>query len=445
MAEELSELIEEFVEAEASEQAAVAESILAEEEAEDIALLLESLPINERLALWHKIPQQERVEVLVEMRSDPRESLIDQMQLEELDALFVGLNAVDLVELSESLPNRLVERALRAMDEQQRSYFEGAQKYADDLAGHWVDHDVLILPTNAKVRDALRLLRREVPDLTEIVYLVNRSGHFSGAVKITSLFSALDHAPLAELVDKDIEILQGSLDAVEAAQEVQSSSLAALPVVDEQGKLLGRIDVVTAAELVSEAFEAQLMASAGMDEDEDLFAPVLKSAKSRAVWLGINLLTAFLASWVIGMFEATIEQVVALAVLMPVVASMGGISGSQTLTLIIRGLALGQVTGANLKALLKKELSVGGFNGVLWAIVISVVTYFWFESALIGLVIGIAILINICAAAISGVVIPVVLDKLKVDPALSGSVILTTVTDVVGFFAFLGLGSLILL
>jgi magnesium transporter len=204
------------------------------------------------------------------------------------------------------------------------------------------------------------------------------------------------------------------------------------------------LDIGTAGELVNTYYEGQLMASAGMDEDEDLFSPVVKSARNRAVWLGINLLTAFLASWFIGLFEATLQQVVALAVLMPVVASMGGIAGSQTLTLIIRGLALGQVTGANLKALMKKELSVGGLNGVIWSVVIGLVASVWFGSPVIGLVIALAILVNIVAAALSGVLVPVMLDKLKLDPALSGSVILTTVTDIVGFVAFLGLGTLLL-
>jgi magnesium transporter len=256
---------------------------------------------------------------------------------------------------------------------------------------------------------------------------------------------APDHIPLVDLSEETFLTLNADDDAVDGAMKVQKSVFTALPVVDDNGKLLGRMDIGTACELVNEYYEHQLMAGAGMNEDEDLFAPVMKSTQNRAIWLGINLLTAFLASWFIGLFEATLQQVVALAVLMPVVASMGGISGSQTLTLIIRGLAMGQVTSANLPALLKKELSVGGLNGVIWSIVIGIVASYWFESAMIGIVISLAILANIVAAALSGVVIPVVLDKLKLDPALSGAVILTTVTDIVGFVAFLGLGSLLLI
>jgi len=352
--------------------------------------------------------------------------------------------AEDLVELSESLPRRMVDRALWVMDEQQRRYFEGAKQYRDDQIGRWVSHELLVLPTNARVRDGMRLLRRELPDYVDTVFLVNRAGQFSEAVRIGKIIASPDHLPLVDLSEDVFTVLEGQEDSVDASIKVQQSGFSALPVVDDNGKLLGRIDVGTAGELVNTYYEGQLMAGAGMDENEDLFAPVVKSARSRALWLGINLLTAFMASWFIGLFEATLQQVVALAVLMPVVASMGGIAGSQTLTLIIRGLAMGQVTSANLKALAKKELSVGGLNGVLWAIVIGLVASVWFGSPVIGVVIALAILVNIVAAAFSGIAVPVLLDKLKLDPALSGSVVLTTVTDIVGFVAFLGLGTLLL-
>jgi magnesium transporter len=242
-----------------------------------------------------------------------------------------------------------------------------------------------------------------------------------------------------------ISVIKAEQDAVQAARVVQNSGFISLPVLDDTNKLLGRVDIVTACELVNEDYERQVMSSAGMDENEDLFSSVRKSAQKRAIWLGINLITAFLASWFIGLFEATLQEVVALAVLMPVVASMGGIAGSQTLTLIVRGLALGQVTDSNRKALLEKELKVGLLNGVIWAVVVGAIAYLWFDSSLLGIVISIAILLNIAMAALTGVVLPIILNKLKIDPALSGSVILTTVTDIVGFVAFLGLGSLLLL
>ncbi|WP_196160663.1 magnesium transporter [Reinekea sp. G2M2-21] len=443
MAEELSNLIEEVVDAKTQQDVLIGKMII-QREFDDLALLLESLPLEQRLATWSQVAAENRIDILVAMRGDPRESLLDAMSLDELDMLFQDLDAEDLVELTESLPSRLVDRALQAMDTKQRKYYEDAQQYADNLAGHWVDHHQLTLPQNAKVRDALRLLRRELPEYVDAVYLINRTGHFFEGVKIGAIFGSPDHVPLTDIGEEEFPTVSASENAFDAALKVQKSGYAALPMVDENNTLLGRMDVGTASEIVNEYYEGQIMASAGMDEDEDLFSPVVTSAKNRAFWLGINLVTAFAAAWFIGLFEATLQEVVALAVLMPVVASMGGIAGSQTLTLIIRGLALGQVTGGNRKALLKKEMSVGGLNGIIWAIVVGVVVSFWFGSALIGFVISLAILMNIVAAAFSGVLIPIILDKLKLDPALSGSVVLTTVTDIVGFVAFLGIGTLLL-
>ncbi|BCD99583.1 magnesium transporter [Marinagarivorans cellulosilyticus] len=419
--------------------------ILNSQEANEIALALESLPIEQRTEAWKNVAQDQRLDILVEMRSDPRESLLDTMPIAELDSLFNNIAASDLIELADTLPARLLDRAVRAMDTLQRSYFEDAQQYSEDVAGRWIDHDVLVLPNNAKVRDALRLLRRQLPDYVDCIFITNRAGHFSEAIRISRVFGSPDHVPLVDLAEEDFSVINAQEDAVAAATKVQRSGFSALPVVGENGKLLGRLDIGNACELTQEYYENQLMASAGMNEDEDLFSPIVKSTKNRAIWLGINLLTAFLASWFIGLFEATLQQVVALAVLMPVVASMGGIAGSQTLTLIIRGLALNQINAANRNALLKKELSVGALNGIVWAFVIAIVASIWFDSAMIGVVIALAILANILAAAAAGVCIPVILDKLKLDPALSGAVVLTTVTDIVGFVAFLGLGTLLLL
>ncbi|MEJ2044619.1 MAG: magnesium transporter [Reinekea sp.] len=442
MPDDLAQLIDEVAVAE--DQLVIIGKLLLHKDFDEIALLLESLPLEQRLSTWGQIPSEHRINILVVMRADPRESLIDNMALDELDKMFSNLEAEDLVELTESLPVRLVDRALQAMDARQQQYYQDAQQYADDLAGHWADHRQLMLPQNAKVRDALRLLRRDIPKYVDAVYLVNRAGHFAGAVKISDVFGAPDHVPLTELDEKSFDSVLANGDSVDEALKVQRSGYSALPMVDDNGTLLGRMDIGTASELVNEYYERQIMASAGMDEDEDLFSPVITSAKNRAFWLGINLLTAFAAAWFIGLFEATLQEVVILAVLMPVVASMGGIAGSQTLTLIIRGLALGQVTSTNRKALLKKELSVGGLNGGIWAVVVGLVVTFWFHSPLIGLVIAMAIMMNIVAAAFSGVIIPVMLNKLKLDPALSGSVVLTTVTDIVGFVAFLGIGTLFL-
>ena len=445
MAEPLPDLIEEFVSDSIGDDPASILTALSGQDTVYIASLLESLPLDRRLIVWEGMARDRKLDVLVEMRSDPRELLIDATPHNEWTSIFADIDAEDLLELLDSLPTKLVDLAYESLDSQERKYFRDATQFPDGQVGHWVTHDQLALPANAKVREGLRLLRRDIPQHCDSIYLVNRSGQFAGLVKINTLFSAPDHTPLSTLKSDSVTTLQGTDETTTASIQVQRSGLASLPVIDENDVLLGRLDITAASELVNEFYERQVMASAGMDEDEDLFSPVAKSARNRALWLGINLLTAFLASWFIGLFEGTLEQVVALAVLMPVVASMGGIAGSQTLTLIVRGLALGQVTSANIRALMVKELKVGGVNGVIWAIVIGVVAYFWFTDAMLGMVICLAILLNIVAAALAGVFVPVILDKLKIDPALSGSVILTTVTDIVGFVAFLGLGTLFLL
>lgn len=446
MAEPLPDLIEEVIShSELNDTGIGISGIIAQADEDEMALLLESLPIEERLSLWQTVPDHKKLDILIAMRGDPREVIVRATEPEQWDRLFVDIDAEDLLELADSLPEDLVERAYSAMDRLQRQYYTDANQYPEDQVGHWITHDLLVLPLNARVREAIRLIRREIPRHSDMIFLINRSGHFSEAVPISKLYSLPEHIPLVDVALDDFPVINASDEGQKAAKDVLFSTYGALPVVDENQKLIGRIDVTTASELSEEYYERQLMAGAGMDENEDLFSPVRRSAKARAIWLGINLLTAFLASAFIGMFEATLQQVVALAVLMPVVASMGGIAGSQTLTLIIRGLALKQVTPANIMILLKKELKVGGLNGVIWAIVIGIVAFAWFNDPLLGIVIGSAIFLNIVAAAFAGVFVPVILDKLKIDPALSGSVILTTVTDIVGFVSFLGLGTLLLI
>ncbi len=445
MSEEIGQLVERLNDVHDDEKMAVFEEAVGELESTELALLLESLPLFERIERWGQVPDEDRINVLVAMRSEPRLTIFDSLNDEALHALLHDLDAEDLIELSETLPESVVDTALQSMDARQREHYQQSTQYDEDQIGRYVDHDLFILPRTARVRDALRQVRRSPLESTDCLYLINRNGEFSGTVLIQTLLSALPDQSLRELCVEEPLIITAETSLSDASEKVEHSGLMALPVLDNNNKLSGRITLRQALEITRENYESQLMATAGLNEDEDLFAPVLRSSKRRATWLGINLLTAFLASWAIGLFEATLQQVVALAVLMPVVASMGGIAGSQTLTLIIRGLALGQIAKGNVSPLLIKEVSVGALNGVLWAIVIGVVVSFWFSSFSIGLVIAAAIVLNIIAAAFSGVLIPIVLDKFKIDPALSGSVILTTVTDVVGFISFLGLGTIFLL
>lgn len=445
MTEEISLLVERLNDASDAAQMAVFEEAVTELESSELAFLLESLPLPERLERWQQVPEDDRVDVLVAMRSEPRQTIFATFDDEQLQALLSNLHAEDLIELAETLPDAVVDTALQSMDAMQRQHYQRSAQYDDYQIGRYVDHELIILPRTARVRDAMRLIRKSLPEYTDSLYLIQRNGDYAGTVTIQKLYSALPEQLLMELSTEDPITISADIYLTDASEKVEHSGLAALPVIDDNNKLSGRITLRQAIEITREDYESQLMATAGLNEDEDLFAPVFRSSKRRATWLGINLLTAFLASWAIGLFEATLQEVVALAVLMPIVASMGGIAGSQTLTLMIRGIALGQISKGNMSPLLIKEVSVGALNGVLWAIVIGAITSFWFDSINIGLVIAAAIVLNIIAAAFSGVLVPIVLDKFDIDPALSGSVILTTVTDVVGFVVFLGLGTLFLL
>ncbi|MFT5236181.1 MAG: magnesium transporter [Shewanella sp.] len=389
----------------------------------ELALLLESLPLVERLEAWEKFSESTKVPVLVEMRSDASEAIIQTLNDARLLALFTGIDADTLLELQDVLPDYIVEDVLVRMDEEQKQHYSTAQQFEDKEVGHWCNHQSLVVLGKTKIRVVTRLLQRNIPAYGNAVFLVDSRGNWEGAVRFNKLFDAEPMLRISALVEDNFPTLNAKDDIYVAADRVAQCEESALPVIEDGGLLIGRLDMGTAYKLQSARAESQLMASAGLDESEDLFSSVRKSAKNRAIWLGINLLT----------------------VLMPIVASMGGIAGSQTLTLIVRGLALGQISSANLKPLLNKEFKVGMLNGVLWAIVIGVITGLWFSSMMLGIVIGLAIVTNIISAALAGIFIPVILDKLKIDPALSGSVILTTVTDVVGFVAFLGLGTLFLL
>lgn len=412
--------------------------------AEQLALMLEAFPPEPRLLLWQLIEDSLWPAVFICMREDSRRVILQRLDTEGCEQLLALFDAESLLEVSDDLSPELLLFAQSKLDAVEQKRYEKAQLYTDEQLGHWVRFDCLRVSARARVERVRRLLDRPFPNYSTVVYLTNAQGMLVGEVRLQDLYRADGERVIAELAQPEITILQASEDVYDAAERVIQSEEMALPVVDSGGELLGCFDVMLAYETRQEEQDAKSAKSAGLSDEEDLFAPVLRSSKNRAVWLGINLLTAFLASWFIGLFEATLQEVVALAVLMPVVASMGGISGSQTLTVIVRGLAMGQVTDSNRNALLQKELRVGILNGILWAVVIGAITYIWFGSVLLGITIAIAININIVAAVISGVLVPYVLKKLNFDPALAGAVVLTTVTDIVGFVAFLGLGSLLL-
>ncbi|SHH30462.1 magnesium transporter [Ferrimonas marina] len=443
--EEISQLVERLNEAEQDNQFALFEQAKEQIEPGELALLLESLPIAQRLERWQQVERTQQVDVLVAMRAEARGAILRTLSSPELEHLLRGVDAESLVELADDLPESLLDEALTQMTSRQRDWYEQANQYGEDELGRYLNHDLVLVPANARVSEAIRALGRTQFNYSEHAYLVDKQGLYRGAVSLAQLLACPGDLRLNSQEWQSVNPLLSHSSINDATEAVEHSGFTALPVVDPEGRLQGRISLNLALELTREQYEARLMATVGLDEETDLFSSVKRSAQRRAVWLGINLMTALLASWVIGRFEATLVQVVALAVLMPIVASMGGIAGSQTLTLVIRGLAMGQITQGNLWPLIRKELGVGLINGVAWAVVIGVVATLWFGSGMTGVVMALAIVINISVAALAGVLIPVWLDRVRIDPALSGSVILTTVTDVVGFVSFLGLGTWFLL
>ena len=307
--------------------------------------------------------------------------------------------------------------------------------------------DTITVRPDVTLDVVLRYLRRhgEIPEMTDSLFVVDRDDRYLGTLTLPVLLTRSPVLTVREVMVTSVEPIAATLSANEVASLFEHRDLVSAPVVDDRNKLLGRITIDDVVDVIRETTEHNLMGLAGLDSEDDMFAPVIVSARHRGVWLGINLATAFLASWVIGLFENTIDKVVALAVLMPIVASMGGIAGSQTLTVVIRGIALGQIGRTNARTLLARELIVGMLNGLLWAAVVATITAVWFQNYQIGAIIGAAVIINLLMAALAGATIPMVLRALGADPALGGSVLLTTVTDVVGFMAFLGLATLFLL
>ncbi|AJR05037.1 magnesium transporter [Photobacterium gaetbulicola] len=443
---DLSLLIERISAADTDEQRQIFnEPEIQQLEAGAFATLFEALPLDQRMELWRQLPLNDHVDVLTAMRADTREWVIQSLSDTELDLVLGQLDNLSLIEWADSLPEEIIERAIGKLSKEDIELFDRANQYDDDQIGRYANPKVLSLPQGISAKRAKVLLERYGYQYPASIYVVTRDTKFVGTINYQQLNEAEPLTKLSNLANTDCLVLEDDASLTEAVEAVEHSQQFSLPIVDENFALIGEIDTHLAMELMRENYESTLMANAGMSEEDDLFAPITKSAKKRAVWLGINLLTAVLASITISLFEDVIAQVVALAILMPIVASMGGIAGSQTLTLMIRGMALNQVTAGNRRSLLHNELGIGFLNGVLWAVLIGLMAGLWFQSPMIGAIISVGIVVNIITAALFGVLIPVVLDKLKLDPALAGSVILTTVTDVVGFFAFLGTAKLLLL
>ena len=414
--------------------------------APDIAHLLSSVPPKQRTILWNLVEAEElAADVLAYLGEEERSEIVARLEPEELANLIESFEFDDKVDLLQELPESVIEEVLLSMDSQDRQRVEDVLSYDEDSAGGLMNTDVVTVRPDITVDVVLRYIRRyrELPPMTDNLWVVNRRDEFIGQVPISKILISDPNTTIREIMQTEVEPLIVSTHEDEVAQRFERLDLVSAPVVNESGKLLGRITIDDVVDVIRASADHSLMSQAGLYEDEDIFAPLVRTVKRRSVWLGINLLTAFLASGVIGMFEATLEQVVALAILMPVVASMGGIAGTQALTIVIRGMALGRVGSANIRALVSREVLIGTANGLFWSLVVGFAAFLWFGDFTLGYVIALAIIVNLIVAAVVGTLLPGYLKSLQIDPALAGGVVLTTVTDVVGFFCFLGIATLV--
>ncbi len=409
----------------------------------EIADLLESLPATVREELWVHIDQAVEGDVLAHSNSAVRASLVERMEPQALALVTSRLASDDAADILQDLSPPLRQEVLAAMEDSDRTRVAAVLTYPADSAGGLMNVDAVTVRSDVAVDTVLRYLRllRSLPPNTDRLMVVERDNRFRGVVRLSDLVTADPRAEITDLLAADETAIPASQPVAEVARLFEQRDLLSAPVVDADSRLVGRITVDDVVDVIREESERSILSAAGLAEEHDLFAPLLRSARQRALWLAVNLATAFLAAWVIGLFEASIGELVALAVLMPVVASMGGIAGGQTLTLVIRGLALGQIGRANARSIMLREMAVGMVNGTLWAVVVGVVAATWFGNRDLGLVIAAAMVVNLFTAAFAGAAIPLLLRRLHIDPALAGGVVLTTVTDVVGFFAFLGLAT----
>ncbi|WP_045857295.1 magnesium transporter [Teredinibacter purpureus] len=409
----------------------------------EIAHLIESSPPQSRTLLWDLIDKDVSGEVLEELSDDVQSLFLQEMDTEELVELTEGLDTDDIVDILQQLPEQVIQEVLEAMTDQDRSRVEAVIAYDEATAGGLTNTDTITVRPRFTLDVVLRYLRRhtELPPSTDSLIVVNRKDDYLGILPLAKLLTTDPNVTVREVMVTDTNAIPATLPDRDVAKLFELHDWVSAPVVDENGKLLGRITIDDVVDVIREDADHSLMSLAGLDEDEDTFATVRRSAPRRAIWLGVNLLTAILASTVISLFDATIEKVVALAILMPIVASMGGVAGSQTLTVVIRGMALGHIGSSNLGWLLSREVRVGLINGLLWATVMAALAAWWFNDMTIALILGSAMIINLITAALAGALLPAALKSMNIDPALAGGVTLTTVTDVVGFFSFLGLAT----
>ena len=414
-------------------------------DAADEALLLSASPPRLRRLIWELTAADQRNLIIQHLGDDVRAEFLDDMDPAELAAAGRSIDPDDFADILQQLPEPLMLQVLARMDARDRIRVEGVLSYPDDCAGGLMTTDMITVRPRHTLELVLRYLRRHerLPDATDQLIVVNSRDEFVGVLRISRLLTSDPSITVREVMDTQIVPIPVHMADTDVARRFAHEDLVSAPVVDDAGRLVGRITVDDVVDVIIEDAEESVLGRAGLDVDADTFAPVLRSARSRGVWLGINLLTAFLASAVIHMFEHTIKQVVALAVLMPIVSSMGGIAGTQTLTIVIRGMALGQIGAANVRWLLNRELMVALLNGMLWATLVAAAATWGFQDWTLGAVIGTALIFNLLVAATAGALLPRLLHAMSIDPAIAGGVILTTITDVAGYLSFLGLATLV--
>ncbi|MBX9753328.1 MAG: magnesium transporter [Pseudomonadaceae bacterium] len=413
----------------------------------DVAHILEALPLVDRLAVWQLVKVERDGDILLEVSDSVRETLIADMDDHELLAAAKEMDADELADLAPELPRDVVHELMETLDAQQRARVRSALSYEEDQVGALMDFEMVTIREDVSLEVVLRYLRRlkELPGHTDKLFVVDYNGVLKGVLPVKRLLVNDPERRVIDVMASDPVSFGPDEDAYDAAQAFERYDLISAPVVDKNGKLIGRLTIDEMVDLIREESESEVLNMAGLREEEDIFASVWKSVRNRWAWLALNLITAFIASRVIGLFDGSIEKLVALAALMPIVAGIGGNSGNQTITMIVRAMALDQMGAGNTSRLVRKELGVSLVNGLLWGGVIGLVSFLLYDNLALGLVMTGAMTLNLLLAALMGVLIPMTLAKLGRDPAMGSSVMITAVTDSGGFFIFLGMATIFLL
>jgi magnesium transporter len=413
----------------------------------EIARLLESLTPRERNVLWQMVDKEDEGEILKELIEEVRQNLISQMDTSELIAATQDMELDDLADILSDLPNQITDQVIKALDKQDQNRLESVISYDEDTAGGLTNPKIISIRRGVNIDGLIKYLRnmKSLPQNTNYIYVINRDNQYIGAIQLVDLFTQSKDMLIEEIMDSNVKAINADVKAEEVAIKFQDLDLISAPVTDSNNRLLGQITIDDVVDVIQDQVNSEIFNMAGLDDEDDMFAPIFISSKRRAVWLGANLVAAFIVATAVSLFQETLEQIVILAVLMPIVASMGGVAGNQTLILVIRGIAMGKIQKSNAIKLLNKEALVALLNGFIWSIVVSIIAVIFFRTKWeIGIIVGISMLINIIASAIAGVSIPFILKRIGIDPALAGGVMMTTLTDVLGFITFLGLATIFL-